>query len=74
MTIRERGATIDEFARHLLSREFDELRDEGLIVFWGEGQPRPSNAFGLGNRPNAWYLTSDGAVAAGLELPPVRFA
>ena len=43
-------------------------------MFWPEGHPRPAEAFGIGDRQNAWYLTSAGAVAAGLELPPVRFA
>ena len=74
MTIRERGATVDEFSRHLLAREFDELRDNGLIVYWREGEPRPYGTFGLGTQTNAWYLTSAGAEAAGLELPPLRFA
>jgi hypothetical protein len=74
LTIRERGAKIDEFATHLLSREFDELRDEGLIVFWPDGQPRPYDVFGPGTRTNAWYLTSAGAGAIGLEGPPIRWA
>jgi hypothetical protein len=74
MTIRERGATVDEFSHHLLAREFDELRDNGLIIYWRDGEPRPYGTFGLGTRTNAWYLTSDGAEAAGLELPPLRFA
>lgn len=58
----------------MLSREFDELRDAGLIQFWPEGQPRPFDVFGPGTRPGAWYLTSAGAQAAGLELPPLRLA
>jgi hypothetical protein len=58
----------------MLSREFDELRDERLIVFWPEGTPRPYDIFGAGTRPGAWYLTSAGAAAAGLELPPLRLA
>jgi hypothetical protein len=74
MTIGERGATVDEFARNLLSREFDELRDQGLIVFWPDGQDRPIEAFGMGTRPGAWYLTQAGAQAIGLEIPPIRWA
>ena len=58
----------------MLSREFDELRFEGLIVFWAEGTPRPLGIFGAGTRPGAWYMTNAGAAAAGLELPPIRWA
>lgn len=58
----------------MLSREFDQLRDTGYIVFWVDGQPRPYDIFGGGSRPGAWYATTAGAAAAGLELPPVRFA
>ncbi len=58
----------------MLSREFDELRFDQLIVFWPEGGTRPLDIFGPGTRPGAWYLTMAGARAAGLELPPLRIA
>jgi hypothetical protein len=74
MTIGERGAKVDEFAKNLLSREFDELRDQGLIIFWPDGQSRPIDAFGTGTRPGAWYLTTAGATAIGIEVPQIRWA
>ena len=58
----------------MLSREFDELRDEGYIVFWADGQPRPIDIYGSGSRTGAWYLTSVGAAAVGFEGPPIRWA
>jgi len=58
----------------MLSREFDELRDSGYIVFWPDGTPRPFGIFGPGTRTGAWYLTAEGASAIDLELPPVRWA
>ncbi len=57
-----------------MPREFDDLRHGGLIVYWPEHEPRPLEVYGTGIEPGRWYLTADGAAAAGIELPPLRLA
>jgi hypothetical protein len=72
LVIGDRGVTPDGLGHHLLAREFDDLRSEGLIVFWQEGQFPPAHMVGSGPGPGAWYLTPAGADAIELDLPRLR--
>jgi hypothetical protein len=61
--IGERGAEPTDLRRLEQCREFDDLRIDKLIVFWPLRQPRPSDIYGGGMRPGAWYLSRSGAEA-----------
>jgi hypothetical protein len=65
------GAPADRLLRH--GREFGELSAAGLVVFWSHGQARPTSIYGGGMSPGAWYLTTAGAEALGLD-PLLRLA
>jgi hypothetical protein len=55
-------------------REFDELKRDGLIVFWPIREQRPESAYGGAITPSRWYLTTAGAAAIGLHNHPLRFS
>lgn len=65
------GITPDELGFRMRVREFDDLRTEGLIVYWPEGAPLPPQVVGRPSRSGTWNLTASGMEARG--LPPLRF-
>lgn len=72
--IGEEGASPDSLGRAVNTREFDDLRSEGLIVYWHERGSRPATVVGSGYRPGRWMLTVAGASAMDLEIPFLRIA
>jgi hypothetical protein len=64
------GAAAEKILRH--GREFGELSAANLVVLWPHGQPRPPSVYGASDVPGRWYLTADGADAAGLDPPRLR--
>lgn len=54
-------------------REFDELKRDGLIVFWPIRGERPGLAYGRAVTPGRWYLTAAGAAVIGLDNHPLLF-
>jgi hypothetical protein len=72
--IGEEGASPESLGRVLNTREFDDLRSDGLVVYWHERASRPTAVVGFGYRPGTWMLTFAGASAIGLEIPLLRTA
>jgi len=68
------GASWSQLKGVGMGREFDDLRHAGLIVYWPQGEPRPLAAVATDGYAGYWYLTIEGASAAGLELPPLRLS
>jgi hypothetical protein len=72
--IGEDGASPASLGRAVNTREFDDLRSEGLVVYWHERGSRPAAVVCSGYRPGTWMLTVAGAAAIELEIPLLRTA
>jgi hypothetical protein len=70
----ELGATEEELGRVVTTREFDDLRSAGFLLYWPARGLRPLGLAATGSRRDCWYLSFIGAGELGLDLPFFRTA